>query len=64
MNGLRYCELKKILKKNGCRIHREGKRHEIWYSPKTNKLFSVGRHDKQEIANGTLESILKEGGLN
>jgi predicted RNA binding protein YcfA (HicA-like mRNA interferase family) len=60
---MKYSELKKLLRNSGCEIHREGKRHEIWYSPKTDKYFSVGRHDKQEVANGTLNSILKEAGL-
>lgn len=60
---MRYGELKKLLKGNGCYLHREGKRHEIWYSPKTRKSFTVGRHNGQEVASGTLDSILKEAGL-
>lgn len=53
-----YSELKRLLKKNGCRFSLEGKKHEIWYSEKT-----VGRHDTQEVATGTLTSILKDAGL-
>lgn len=60
---MNYGELKKLLKKNGCYLKREGTRHEIWYSPITNESFPVGRHNKQEVANGTLKSIFKTAGL-
>lgn len=30
---LKYSELKKELRKQGCRLHHEGGNHEIWYSP-------------------------------
>lgn len=60
---MRYSELKKLLKKNGCYIVREGANHEIWFSPKTNRHFTVGRHNNQEVATGTLKSIKKESGL-
>ncbi len=55
-------ELKKILLDGGCRIVREGDRHEVWYSPITGKKFTVGRH-KKEIPTGTKENILKQAGL-
>jgi len=60
---LRYSELKKLLKKNGCSLFREGKSHEIWFSPKTNAYFTVGRHNGEEVATGTLKSIKKDAGL-
>ena len=60
---MNYGELKRLLKKNGCQLKREGKRHEIWYSPKTQESFSVGRHEQQEVPNGTLNSILQAAGL-
>ena len=41
---MKYSELKKLLKKNGCRMEREGANHELWYSPITGKTFPVGRH--------------------
>ena len=58
-----YSELKKILKKNGCKLEREGTNHEMWYSPKTQKHFTVGRHKTQEVAAGTLRSIKKDAGI-
>lgn len=56
---MRTGELKKKLRKAGCYKIREGGNHEIWYSPKTETAFSVGRHDGQEIATGTANKILE-----
>lgn len=55
-------ELLKILKKNNCKLKRNGSRHDIWYSELTGKEFTVPRH-KAEIPIGTLNNILKEAGL-
>ncbi len=61
---MKYSELKKLLKKNGCFLHHNGKRHEIWINPKTGKQFPIGRHNSgQEVAKGTLDSILRDAGL-
>lgn len=57
-----YGELKQ-LKKSGCWILREGSNHEIWYSPITGKQFPVGRHTKEEVPRGTLNSIKNAAGL-
>lgn len=58
-----YSELKKLLKKNGCKMIRQGANHEVWQNTKTNKLFTVGRHKSQEVSAGTLQSIKKDAGL-
>ena len=60
---LKYNELKKLLKKNGCFLERQGKNHEIWFSPKTGCFFTVGRHGTEEVAAGTLKSIKKDAGI-
>lgn len=60
---MKYSELKKLLKKNGCRVEQQGGRHEIWYSPKTGNLFSVGRHNTQDVPTGTLKSIMRSAGI-
>lgn len=60
---MNYGELKRKLKKIGCSKVREGKNHEIWFSPITNRSFPVGRHDQQEVASGTLKSIQRDSGL-
>ena len=58
-----YSELKKFLKKNDCYLEKEGANHEIWFSPMTEKRFTVGRHNKEEVPTGTLKSIKKAAGL-
>jgi HicA toxin of bacterial toxin-antitoxin, len=50
-------QLKKIIKKNGCQLERQGKGdHEIWYSPLTEKCFIV---DNAIKSRHTANSILK-----
>ncbi|MCI8604451.1 MAG: type II toxin-antitoxin system HicA family toxin [Ruminiclostridium sp.] len=58
-----FGELKRLLKKNGCYLDREGSRHEVWYSPITGKRFQVGRHSSEEVATGTLKNIKKDAGI-
>ena len=58
-----YGELKRLLKKNGFYSMRNGGNHEIWFSPITNAKFPVGRYNKEEVPNGTLQSIKKDAGL-
>jgi len=60
---MKYSELKKILKKNGCNFDRDGGNHEIWYSPHTQRLFAVGRHSGKEVPTGTASSIFKQAGI-
>ncbi len=56
-------ELIRLLKKNGCFLFRNGANHDIYKSPITGKLFSVGRHSKEEVKIGTLKGILKDAGI-
>lgn len=60
---MKYSELKKLLKENGCCLLMEGKRHEIWKSKITGEEFPVGRHNTEDVPKGTLSSILKSAGL-
>lgn len=60
---MKYSELKKLLKKSGCYLVREGANHEQWYCPKTGKIISIGRHKTQEVASGTLKNIKRDAGL-
>lgn len=59
---MKTSELLKILKRNGCYLIRHGKRHDIWFSPVTDKQFSVPRH-KDEVKSGTAGSILTDAGI-
>lgn len=60
---MKASEVKKKLKKAGCYKLREGKNHEIWYSPITNKKFPISRHDSEEMKPKTWDSIQKQSGL-
>lgn len=58
---MKYSELIKLLKKNGCQLHRHGANHDIWRAPNGQRR-PVPRH-KGEIANGTVNQILKGLGI-
>jgi predicted RNA binding protein YcfA (HicA-like mRNA interferase family) len=56
-----YPEPVRLLKKGGCTFVRDGKgSHEIWYSPISNRRFSVPRNTAKVH---TANSILKDAGL-
>lgn len=59
---MKQSELLKLFRKNKIVCVEHGKRHDIYYSPITNKHFPVPRHSK-EIPIGTLKSMLKDAGL-
>lgn len=58
-----FAELARLLKKNGCEFVGHDKKHDAYFSPKTGKVFSVGRHAKEEVPKGTLHQILKDAGI-
>ena len=60
---MRYSELERKLKKAGCFCVRDGKRHPIWYSPITGKVFQLSRHKNEEVKFGTLLSIVRDAGI-
>lgn len=60
---MKVSELKKLLRKCGCKIVRHGSSHDIWYSKKTGKTFSVPRHNSKEVATGTYDRIKKDAGF-
>jgi len=60
---MKYSELKKILRQNGCYKETEGANHEIWFSPINGNRFPVGRHDNQDVKTGTYNTILKQAGI-
>jgi predicted RNA binding protein YcfA (HicA-like mRNA interferase family) len=56
-----YRDLTELLKENGCYLKAQGKgSHEKWYSPITNRCFTVSVNIK---AVGTYHHILKEAGI-
>jgi len=60
---MKFSELKKLLRDNGCYKQSEGARHENWFSPITSKIFQVGRHNAEDVKKGLLNKILKDAGL-
>lgn len=62
--AMKYSELHRLLKKNGCYPTGETQAgHPLWYSPITGKEFTTSHHDKQEVAIGTLKSIMRLAGV-
>ena len=60
---MKTSDLLKQLKKSGCTFVRHGKRHDIWESPITGKLFPVPRHGSKEIPTGTANEIKEQAGI-
>lgn len=61
MVGNLYPTLVRLLTGAGCRLVRQGKgSHEVWYSPITNRRFTVPRNT---VMIHTANSILKDAGL-
>lgn len=60
---MKYSELEKALKRAGCYLLKNGKRHPIWFSPKTNKQFATSYHKSEEVKKGTLKSISIDSGV-
>lgn len=60
---MKVSEMKRLLRKSGCRFDHDGGNHEIWYSPMTNKYFPIPRHDSKELATGTADKIKSQAGL-
>jgi len=56
-----YPELVRRLRKAGCILVRQGKgSHEIWFSPVSNRRFSVPRNT---VKVHTANNVLKDAGL-
>lgn len=61
---MKYKELHKKLRDAGCYCTgREQAGHPLWYSPRTGKYFTTRHHGSEEVATGTLNSIMKAAGL-
>ena len=60
---MKVSEMKRLLERIGCYKEKEGTNHEIWYSPVTNKRFTLPRHGSKELPKGTEMSIKKQSGI-
>jgi hypothetical protein len=56
-----YAAIVEALRAAGCSFRRNGKGdHEIWYSPLTNRTFTV---DKGVLSRHTANAVMKQAGL-
>jgi hypothetical protein len=54
-------EVREVLREHGCYLHRQGRGdHEIWYSPLTNRKFTV---DGVIKSRHTANAIMKQAGI-
>jgi mRNA interferase HicA len=60
---MRWNELRKIAEERGWRLLRHGANHDIYYYPGNNLRIQIGRHGKEEIANGTYSKLKKQIGF-
>lgn len=60
---MKYSELERKIKKAGCYQDGVMHGHPLWYSPVTGKYFKMSNHKSQEVAKGTLQSIIKDSGV-
>jgi len=60
---MKYSEVERKLKKEGCYFIRDGKKHPIWFSPLSGKEFQLSKHRSEEVKIGTLKSISRDSGV-
>jgi predicted RNA binding protein YcfA (HicA-like mRNA interferase family) len=60
---MKYSEVERILKKEGCYEVGEMNGHPLWYCPITSKYFKMSHHKSKEVAKGTLKSISNNSGV-
>ena len=56
-------EMIRKLKSEGVVFKKHGKKHDIYYNPKTGSEAQIPRHQTEELKKGTAEKILKDLGL-
>ena len=60
---MKYSEIHRKLRKQGCFIVKHGARHPIWKSPITNQLFETSYHEAEEAKPGTKKDIERRSGI-
>jgi predicted RNA binding protein YcfA (HicA-like mRNA interferase family) len=60
---MKYSELEKRLKKEGCSFYKNGGKHPVWISKITGKKFAMSYHRSEEVALGTLKNIIELSGV-
>ena len=57
---MKVSELKRWLRRAGCRLYRQGTRHEIWINPENGRKTEINRHSTLEVKEKTLQSIKRD----
>lgn len=60
---MKYSEVIRKLRKNGCCFVSHGTNHDWWESPITGRRFQVPRHESEEAKPKTLKSISEQSGV-
>jgi predicted RNA binding protein YcfA (HicA-like mRNA interferase family) len=60
---MKYSEVERKLKKEGCYFISHGTNHDWWYSPISNRRFQIPRHKSAEAKEKTLKSISEQSGV-
>ncbi|MCL2041451.1 MAG: type II toxin-antitoxin system HicA family toxin [Bacteroidales bacterium] len=60
---MKYSEVERKLKNEGCYYAGEMSGHPMWYSPVTGKYFKMSHHKSQEVKRGTIKSISEDSGI-
>jgi hypothetical protein len=60
---MKYSEIHRKLRNAGCHIVNYGKKHPIWMSPLTGRLFETSYHNSEEAKSGTQKDIEKQSGV-
>ena len=59
---MKWSELKRIAIKYGWVLRRHGSRHDIYAHPEKDYYIEIGRHESEEVKNGTANKLLKQIG--
>ncbi|MDY2943376.1 MAG: type II toxin-antitoxin system HicA family toxin [Paludibacteraceae bacterium] len=59
---MKWSELKRIAIKRGWTLRRHGGRHDIYGHPDKDYYIEIGRHESEEVKNGTANKLLKQIG--
>jgi predicted RNA binding protein YcfA (HicA-like mRNA interferase family) len=60
---MKWSELKKIAKRKGWYLVRNGKEHDIYAHPEKNYQIEIERHDSKEIRTGLYHKLKKQIGF-
>ena len=60
---MKWSELRKLAIRYGWTLKRHGSRHDIYAHPNQNYFIELGRHDSEEVKNGTCAKIKKQIGV-